>query len=153
MDERQAILDILDVIDNNQSEFQIISSLYQINQLYSKLRSKNTSANLQEALPTSIAFCETHAGNTIKSNPVYKSLADELLAKSNIRDQDDANHIVIACIRDVDYFITTDSELYRDKVDDIKTALIPILNQMSRIQGIEILNPIPFPSVMRRGFS
>ena len=129
--EQEAIDDILD--EKNNTLFEIISSKFQVDQLYTLLNSSNTSENKKDAIQKSIAQCIENTGQTTQTSPYCQQELDEFMLESKINHREDGRHIVTAWIREANYFITTDRELYKDKQIDIEKALSKMWNPLSQL--------------------
>lgn len=142
--EQDAIDDILQKID--EESLIIISSKFQLNQLYSLSHSVNNSSNKNDAIAKAIAHCLETTGITTNTSPYCKQELDEFMVESKIQHKEDGRHIIIAWIREADYFITTDYELFKDKKSDIEKALNKMWHPLSPIhsQRMSILNPVGF---------
>lgn len=146
--ERESTLEILEKVRKEPEKYKIVSSKHQIQQLYAKKNNLYTSASQKEALLAVIAFCVELTGDTTLTDPDCNSLRDELIEKSNIQHAEDAKHIVIGCVREADYFVTTDSELYYDKKTDIERSLGLMQPQIPE-KHVEIVNPLTFLKKIR----
>lgn len=145
--ERNAINIILEEIGSNE----IISSKFQLDQLYSKVNSKDNSEDEQDAFAKSIALCLQNTGNTTKTTPYCKQEVDELIFNTKLKHREDAYHIAIAWLRIADYFITTDGELYDEKKSIIEKTLNGMWNWGvdSHTHNMTIINPIDFLPILR----
>jgi len=142
--EQQSISDILELRDNGRIE--LVSSKFQINQLYTLSNSANSSENKKNAVLQSIALCLECCGDSTNNSPYCKQELDEFMNESQIQHKEDGRHIVTSWIREADYFITTDRELYRDKKSEIEKSLNKMWHPLisTHSQRVEIINPIQF---------
>jgi len=146
--ERNAINIILEEIGSNE----IISSKFQLNQLYSKVNSKDNSADEKDAFAKSIAQCLQNTKDTTKTTPYCKQEVDDLIFKTKLNHREDAYHIIIAWLKLTNYFITTDGELYDGKKTIVEETLNGMLNWgvESRTHNMVIINPIDFLPILRQ---
>jgi len=142
--EQEAIDKILDL--REQKTMEIVSSKFQLNQMYTLVNSSASSENKKDAVAKSIAQCLECCGDSTKTTPFCQQELDEFMTKSKIQHREDGRHIVTSWIREVDYFITTDQELYKDKKSEIEKTLNkmwhPLISTHSK--RVEIINPIDF---------
>ena len=138
--DKNAIGDILDEICGTH---EIISSLFQNNQLEG-LKNSYT-GNKQLAMIAAIAQCKQASGNTMHSTPYHKYEFEQLMAKTGLQDNEDGHHIVIAWLNGVEYFITVDYSTILSKKSDIEEALqvIPILPYFGT-KDMKIVSPVMF---------
>lgn len=147
--EKTIILDILEMVEQNSSQYEIVSCQTQLNQLYVKKNSSRTSADMKEALIYAIAQIEVHCNNTIDDDPANSNLIrDQLQEKISLPDNEDAKHIAIAWLQDTDYFITTDriSIINININKRIENALASMQNPNSNQTGkvVKICSPESF---------
>lgn len=147
IDEQNAILEILEENENDNSTYEIVSCEMQVNQVYSKRNSLNTSANQRILLQSIIDSIETHTGNTTDRNPFNVSqFIDPLLQATNLADREDARHIITAWILKSDYFLTTDYStiLNHNTNRQIESFLDSQIHPILGLNGhvVEIRDPI-----------
>lgn len=107
--EKESILEIQDIVENNKDKFEFISSNHQLQQLDNKLENPQTSDDQLDPLLVVIASCKVHAGETSDYDPPSSTqMANELAGKVNLPDFEDVKHIAIAWIKEVNYFVTVD---------------------------------------------
>ena len=142
--EQQSIDAILTLQEEGRLE--IISSKFQLNQLYTLSNSSNSSKNKKNAVLQSIALCLECCGDSTNNSPYCKPELDEFMAGSKINHREDGRHIVTSWVLEAGYFITTDRELYRDKKSDIEKTLNKMWHPLisTHSQRVEIINPIEF---------
>jgi predicted nucleic acid-binding protein len=107
IEEKHATRKIIEKIHQS-SNFEIISSKTQLDQVYIKKNSSNTSAQDKNALDFIIAQIETISSNYQQDPINTSSIRDEILSKTTLPDREDARHIAIAWLSCCDFFITID---------------------------------------------
>ena len=109
IDEQNTILEILEENEKNNPTFEIVSCEMQVNQVYSKRNSLNTSTDQRILLQSIIDLIEMNTGNTTDRNPYnVNQFVNPLLQATNLSDREDARHIITAWILKSNYFLTTD---------------------------------------------
>ncbi len=153
LNEKNAIIDILDLKEQNPSQYEIVSCKTQLHQLYTKKNSGNTSAAMKEALVVAIAQLEIHAEHTITNDPFNViQKRNELQQLISLPDNEDAKHIVTAWIHQADYFITVDwrSILNFNTGHIIENALRSMVHPIQGIIGLNmtIIDPISLLAIL-----
>jgi len=130
------------------SNYEIISSQTQLNQLYVKKNSTNTSATDRDALDFIIAQIETICSGYQNDPPDTRLIQNDLLSKTTLPDREDARHIAIAWLSCCDYFITIDWKtiLNLNNSRMIESALTAIPNFQNHNQNFEVTDSRTFAS-------
>ena len=154
IDEQEAIFSILEENENSNPVFEILSCQMQVNQVYSKRNSLNTSPDEREVLQLIIDSIEDHTGNTTNNNPNTRPFLDSFLNATNLSDKEDARHILTAWVLGADYFLTTDYTTILNVNDNrqIENFLDSQIHPLSGALGniVEIRNPIIGLAELRR---
>lgn len=132
-EEKEAILNFLDIIWANSEEFQVVSSKHQRYQIENKIR--NTNPTQKTALEYVLAQIETLASKTLQYNPsLHNEKTAEFLTKFPMMpDREDARHIIISWLHNADYFVTTDwrSILNINPAKNIENVLASLIHPIS----------------------
>jgi len=141
--QKNAMDDLLD------QGFDIISSNFQFKQ-FSRLIRDTSILDKKQNFQYARDLCEHICPNSIKLRTWVKPQSDKLIEKTNMNDNEDAIHIVIAWLRGVKYFITADDELYDTKKNLIERSLQTISPIPGMItDNLEIFDPIEFKKFMK----
>lgn len=147
IEEKNATRKIIEKIQQS-SNFEIISSKTQLEQLYVKKNSGNTSPQDKNALAFVIAQIET-ISSKYQQDPNNTALVrDEILAKTTLPDREDARHIAIAWLSCCDFFITIDwnTILNLNKSRMIESALSSIRSVSNNNINFEVTDSRTFES-------
>ncbi len=136
---------ILEIIRNRQS-FAIHSSEFEINYFEGTQHSHSLSDTKKGAFAKAYTTCKNVVIDLDKNDPNCFNELKEFHEKVCLRDREDRFHIVIAWMKEVDYFITADRELFLDKRNDIQSTLASMYHILanSNSHKMEILNPREF---------
>lgn len=149
IEERDAIDSLLELL---QDDDEILTSKFQINQMYSFLNSANRSNDEKDAITKALAHCEEKCRILDSSDPYCKAETDELIQEASLNHREDARHIVISWRKEADYFITTDRELFHDKRGAIENALNKMWHPTAagNSKRLIVLNPIDFLHLLQK---
>lgn len=127
-------------------KFDIITSQFQIRQMYSKKNSNSISAQQKSAFEQAIATCESIAIEPPRFDLYYGNYLKEFTSKTQLQHQEDRIHIVLSWLYRVDYFITTDYELFKTEKSSIEVALAGMVHPTTpnNFHTVNVLNPVDF---------
>ncbi len=147
LDEQESIISILEENETGSPTFEILSCKLQVNQVYDKLHSLNTSPDEKLVLPLIIDSIETHTRSSTNKNPFQvKQFLNNFVSATNLPDSEDSKQIITSWILRADYFLTTDYSTILNINDNrqietfLDSQIHPILGTHGNI--VEIRDPV-----------
>jgi predicted nucleic acid-binding protein len=134
------------------NDLEIITSQFQLRQMYSKVNSHSIDPNKREAFRKAVATCEVITTSTPKFDPYCEHHLKDFSSRVTLRHNEDKHHIILAWMKEADFFITTDDELYNTQRIDIENTLNNMIHPSSAINyhKVRILNPIEFCRIFKK---
>jgi len=127
-------------------QFNIISSKFQFKQ-FSHLVQHESNPDKQINYQCAKDSCEAFCPKSIKQFTPCQSEVSQLLQSTMMNDHEDAVQIIIAAIRNAEYFITADDELYSTKKIIIEREVSRIVPSGINSNNLQIVDPILFKSI------
>jgi hypothetical protein len=126
-----------------EQNMEIITSQFQLAQMYSKKNSRSIPPEENELFAKAISVCEFRATTPPKFDPYYGSILREFSDKTNLQHREDKIHLILAWLNEADFFITTDGELYNTEKLSIEVVLAGMVHPHAQgnFHKMTVLNP------------
>lgn len=134
------------IILKRQGVYTITTSEYETKFFEQTQHSRSLTNQKKGAFAKAYSLCKVAVIDFEKTDPNCYNEINEFHKKVCLNDTEDRYHIVIAWMKEVDYFVTADRELFSTRRKDIEKTLGDMYHILAKNNNhsMEVLNPIEF---------